>query len=263
MNRLFERMILKIKLRLIATVALVTLSLFATSHSYADTFKASSSKHPVALIELYTSQGCSSCPPAEEWLGDLEKSGITSDRAVPLALHVDYWDYIGWKDQFAQKYFTKRQYQYRKTNHSASVYTPQIMFNGDDVRRITLNNSLTELRRKNAAVAFNLEAETLNSNRLKLALDFDRIDPIAKNSRVVVVLAENNLVGNIEKGENAGRTLKHNHVVRLWKDIGQIRPRFALELAINPIWNRDNLEVVVIVETADMQTQQALQLVLR
>jgi len=256
-------MTLKINLRLIPTIALVTLCLFATSHSYADTFKTSSSKHPVALIELYTSQGCSSCPPAEKWLGDLEKSGITCGKAVPLALHVDYWDYIGWKDQFAQKYFTKRQYQYRKMNHSASVYTPQIMFNGADVRRVTLSNSLIELRSKNVAVEFNVEAETLNNNRLKLAIDFDRIDPVAKNNKVIVVLAENNLVGNIESGENVGRTLKHNHVVRVWKNLGQIRPKFALELGIKSTWNKDNLEVVVIVETADMQTQQALQLVLR
>jgi len=259
MNRLFKKHTLSI----IASLSLATFSLFASSHSYAETYKASSSKHPVALIELYTSQGCSSCPPAEEWLGDLEKTGIHSNQAVPLALHVDYWDYIGWQDQFAQKYFTQRQYQYRKTNHSASVYTPQIMFNGNDVRGVALNNSLAELSGKNAAVAFKVEAETINNNRVKLAIDFDRIDAIAKNSKVVVILAENNLVGDIKSGENAGRTLKHNHVVRVWKNLGQIRSKYALELAINPTWIADNLEVVVIVETADMQTQQALQLALK
>jgi len=157
MNGLFKRNILKT----IPSLTLVTLSLFITSQSYAETFKASSSKHPVALIELYTSQGCSSCPPAEEWLGNLEKIGINNNQAIPLALHVDYWDYIGWQDQFAQKYFTKRQYQYRKTNHSASVYTPQIIFNGNDVRGLELNNSLTELSGKNAVVVFNVEAKTL------------------------------------------------------------------------------------------------------
>ena len=259
MNKLFKTNTFKF----LSTIALATLSLFTSGQSYAETFKASSTKHPVALIELYTSQGCSSCPPAEEWLGNLENIGIHNKQAVPLALHVDYWDYIGWQDQFAQKYFTARQYQYRKTNHSASVYTPQIMFNGNDVRRVTLNNSLTELRSKNAAVAFNLEAKTVGENRVKLAIDFDRIDPIAKNSKVVVVLAENNLVGDIKTGENAGRKLKHNHVVRVWKNIGQIRQKHAVEFTINPAWKRDNLEVVVIVETADMQTQQALQLALK
>ena len=127
-------------------MSLTGLAYIASSYASAETYKAKSSKHPVALIELYTSQGCSSCPPAEKWLGNLENSGVKSDQAIPLALHVDYWDYIGWEDQFSQKYFTQRQYQYRKTNHSSSVYTPQIMFNGKDVRGVEFGNSLIELQ---------------------------------------------------------------------------------------------------------------------
>lgn len=258
MNRLIQHL-----LKLLPAFLLTGVSLFLVTSAYAETYKATSSKHPVGLIELYTSQGCSSCPPAEKWLGELEQRGIKGDQAVPLALHVDYWDYIGWKDQFAQKYFTARQYQYRKTNHSASVYTPQIMFNGNDVRGVGLENGLNDLKSKQAAVSFNVRADTINNNRLKVAIDFDRIDPVAKNSRLVVVLAENNLVGHIDAGENEGRMLKHNHVVRLWKNMGQVRSKHSLELPINPNWKRDNLEVVVIVETADMQTQQALQLALK
>lgn len=259
MNILYKRNVSKI----IPSLALAAMSLFATSQSFAETFKASSSEHPVALIELYTSQGCSSCPPAEKWLGNLDKSGIESDQAVPLALHVDYWDYIGWEDQFSQKYFTKRQYQYRKTDHSKSVYTPQIFFSGKDIRNSAINSSLNKLGNKNAVVAFNVEATTVSDKRLKLAIDFDRIDKVAENSKIVVVVAENNLVGHIKSGENEGRTLEHNHVVRVWKNMGKIRNKLALELALKPEWNLDNLEVVVIVETADMQTQQALQLALK
>lgn len=262
MNKLIKRISVIAGLRTIPSFCMILLSSIATN-IYAETFKASSSKHPVALIELYTSQGCSSCPPADEWLGSLEKSGIENNQAVPLALHVDYWDYIGWKDQFSQKYFTKRQYQYRKTNHSSSVYTPQIIFNGYDVRRVTLNKSFDELRQMTAPVYFNVAAETVDEKRLKLAINFERIDTISKNSRVVVVLAENNLVGKIKSGENAGRTLIHNHVVRVWKNMGQIRNQIDIELPIDPTWKRDNLEVVVIVETADMQTQQTLQLALK
>ncbi len=263
-----SKLIYRVTLNPMTAYLLIILSLMIVDYSYADkhmakTFKASSSKHPVALIELYTSQGCSSCPPAEKWLGNLEKSGITKDQAVPLALHVDYWDYIGWKDQFSQKYFTQRQYQYRKTNHSDSVYTPQIMFNGDDVRRVTLNNSLKKLSQKTSPVAFDIEAHTQTGNSFKVVINFKRIDAIAKNSKVVVVLAESNLLGNIKSGENAGRKLKHNHVVRVWKNLGQIRDTFTLDLAVKSNWKRDNLEVVVIVETADMQTQQALKLLLK
>ena len=249
--------------RKLMVLGLSMFALFASYQASAETYQASSSKHPVALIELYTSQGCSSCPPAEKWLGELEQSGIKSTQAIPLALHVDYWDYIGWKDQFSQKYFTQRQYQYRKTNHSESVYTPQIMFNGNDVRQVNFGNSLSELSRKNAAVAFKVMAESVNQSNLKVAIDFNRIDAIAKNSRVVVVLAENNLVGHIKAGENAGRTLKHDHVVRIWKNIGQIRNKFNLTLPVNPKWKKENLDIIVIVETSGMQTQQALKLALK
>ena len=248
---------------IIPSIAFTALLLFASNQSYADTYTAKSAKHPVALIELYTSQGCSSCPPAEEWLGNLEKKGLKNNQVIPLALHVDYWDYIGWQDQFAQKYFSKRQYQYKKTNHSTSVYTPQIMFNGNDVRDLSLNNSLTELSAKDAVVSFNLAAKKLNDKRINVTIDFDRVDSIAKASNVVVVLAENNLVGDIKSGENVGRKLKHNHVVRIWKNLGKIRSYYDLDFAIKPTWELNNLEVVVIVETADMQTQQALQLRLK
>lgn len=250
-------------LRVMSAFVLTAVSLTFSGTSIAETFKASSAKHPVALIELYTSQGCSSCPPAEEWLGELDKIGIDSNQAVPLALHVNYWDYIGWKDEFAKEYFTKRQYQYRRANHSSSVYTPQIMFNGGDVRRVALHNSLAKLRQQNAVVAFDVVAKTVEDKKLNIAIDFKRIDPVAKNSNLVVVLAESNMLKAIKSGENAGRTLKHSHVVREWKKLGKIRNRHNIELAIKPEWKKKNLEVVVFVETDDLQTQQALQLALK
>ncbi len=249
-------------LKKIAVIGAATFALFISSNVFAKTYQASSSKHPVALIELYTSQGCSSCPPAEKWLGELEKSGVKSNQAVPLALHVDYWDYIGWEDEYSKKYFTERQYQYRRTNHSESVYTPQIMFNGNDVRRVNFGSSLSELGKKNASVAFHVKADAANKNNVKVAIDFTKIDDVAKNSNVVVVLAESNLIGHIKAGENAGRTLKHNHVVRVWKNMGRIRNKLNVNLALNPTWKKENLDVVVIVETSDMQTQQALKLAL-
>jgi len=246
------------------SVLFISLGLVSVSgNALAETFKATSSKHPVALIELYTSQGCSSCPPSEKWLGELDKRGITNDKAVPLALHVDYWDYIGWEDQFSHKYFTQRQYQYRRLNHSSSVYTPQIMFNGQDARRNSINSGLSKLRQENAAVSFAVQADTINNDKVSLKIDFDRIDSVAENSNVIVVLAENDLVKDISRGENAGRTLEHQHVVRVWKSLGKIQNDYALDLDVDPSWELDNMEVVVIVETQDLQTQQALQLALK
>ncbi len=242
---------------------LLLTSFVVSVNVYAETYKASSSSHPVGLVELYTSQGCSSCPPADKWLGNLESLGITSKQVVPLALHVDYWDYIGWKDQFAQKYFTERQYQYRKNNHSSSVYTPQIMFNGEDIRRVRFDNSLGKLSKQKAAVAFDVEVNTLDGNKLNVNIDFKRIDQMAKGSRLILVLSENMLVGKIKAGENSGKTLQHHHVARVWKNLGRLQNKMSAKLAINKEWQRKNLELVLFVETPDMQTLQALQLALK
>ena len=83
---------------------------------------------PVVVVELYTSQGCSSCPPADEFVAML----ASDPRILPLALHVDYWDYIGWEDKFAQAKFTDRQHAYAKAIGSRTIYTPQLIIGGQD-----------------------------------------------------------------------------------------------------------------------------------
>ena len=85
-----------------------------------------------ALVELYTSEGCSSCPPADRWLSTL--SSRPSSSVVPLALHVDYWDYIGWKDPYAKREFSLRQRKFTQLQRMALVYTPQVMLQGRDFR---------------------------------------------------------------------------------------------------------------------------------
>jgi hypothetical protein len=87
-----------------------------------------------ALVELYTSKGCSGCPPADRWLSTLESRGYAPDRVVPLALHVDYWDYVGWKDPLAKRDFSLRQRKLTQLQRLALVYTPQVMLQGRDFR---------------------------------------------------------------------------------------------------------------------------------
>jgi hypothetical protein len=93
---------------------------------------AKSGPHTAALVELYTSEGCSSCPPADRWLSGL--SGHVRERVVPLALHVDYWDYIGWKDPHAKRVLSQRQRKLTQLQRLALVYTPQVMLQGQDFR---------------------------------------------------------------------------------------------------------------------------------
>src|SRR5690242_4097529 len=95
---------------------------------------ARSGERTVALVELYTSEGCDSCPPADRWLSSLGPRGYGADRVVPIALHVDYWDYIGWKDPYAQARFSSRQRKLAQLTRSAIVYTPQVLLQGHDFR---------------------------------------------------------------------------------------------------------------------------------
>src|SRR2546430_2171499 len=91
-------------------------------------------KRHIALLELYTSEGCDSCPPTDRWLSDLPSRGYRPNRVVVLAFHVDYWDYIGWRDSFAQARFSERQRLANARNAARVVYTPQLMLNGKDFR---------------------------------------------------------------------------------------------------------------------------------
>src|SRR4026209_363598 len=93
---------------------------------------ARSPEQTVALVELYTSEGCDSCPPADRWLSSLGTKGYAPDRVVPVALHVDYWDYIGWKDPSARRAHSARQRKMAKLARAAMVYTPQVLLQGRD-----------------------------------------------------------------------------------------------------------------------------------
>jgi len=99
------------------------LSIFAKQAAGADC-RAVSGPQTAALVELYTSEGCSSCPPADRWLSSLGSGGAIPKTLVPIALHVDYWDYIGWKDQYAKREFSLRQRKLSLLQRMAFVYTP-------------------------------------------------------------------------------------------------------------------------------------------
>ena len=97
--------------------------------------KAQSGEKTAVLVELYTSEGCSSCPPADRWLSGLAARGFAAERVVPIALHVDYWDYIGWKDPYAKREFSQRQRKLTQLQRNALVYTPQVLLQGRDFPR--------------------------------------------------------------------------------------------------------------------------------
>ena len=121
------------RMRAISILAVVAALAMMSGQSHA-ACTATSPAHTLALTELYTSEGCDSCPPADKWMSGLAARGLGPDKVVPLALHVDYWDYIGWKDVFAQPQFTERQRMLSRLSGSTFVYTPQVVVAGRDFR---------------------------------------------------------------------------------------------------------------------------------
>lgn len=172
-------------------------------------FVAKAEIKPVVLVELYTSQGCSSCPPADALLQQLaERSDV-----LPLALHVDYWDYIGWKDAFAKPEFTKRQKQYARVMQAKSIFTPQAIINGA-VSVVGSNKGAMEAGI--ASEAPNLAPITLSAayEGEQWELRFTNSNR-ALNQRVAVTFVQfkPHADVNIKAGENAGRLLSYAQIV--------------------------------------------------
>ena len=179
-----------------------------------------SGPHTTALIELYTSEGCDSCPAADHWLSSLFGQGFRPDQVVPLALHVDYWDYIGWKDPFAKGEFSARQRKLAQMKRPVMVYTPQVLLQGQDFRRWSGGEFAEQVVRINsrpsrARIALTIRAVAPEAIHAELSAML--IDPAErKNAAVYLAAYENKLASEVAAGENRGKRLEHDFVVREW-----------------------------------------------
>jgi hypothetical protein len=187
-------------MRFLLAVGMFTFGLFSVANAEPHTF--TSGQKQVSLVELYTSEGCSSCPPADEWLSTFTESGRLWKEVVPVAFHVDYWDYIGWKDRFAQPQFANRQEVYVYTNQLSGVYTPGVMVNGYEWRGQE-----------------EIQSRSDNAGELTLQVEGEKVYVSYKNRDLLVPLNVNiavlgfDLVSDVNRGENKGRQLKHDFVV--------------------------------------------------
>lgn len=173
-----------------------------------------------ALVELYTSEGCSSCPPADRWLSSLAIRGYGGERVVPIALHVDYWDYLGWKDPFAKTRFSERQRRLAGLRRSRVVYTPQVLLQGEDFRSWDGPRFAAAVARINgtpAAARIALGLERAGRDALRLDVRAELADRAAAGDAELYLAAYGNgLVSQVAAGENQGRTLAHDHVALSW-----------------------------------------------
>src|SRR3989344_3482532 len=233
--------------------------LLAVASTPAAECTAQSGQRTAALLELYTSEGCSSCPPADAWLSQLPRNGLDSRRVVPLALHVDYWDRLGWPDPFAQNRFTLRQRHHAQLQRSATVYTPQFLLNGRDFRRWyrgTGTQAIEQSSEHPARAAIRLTLTRTGTNTLQLAAKANVMDQKQhRDAELYLALYENRLVSAIPAGENAGRTLTHDYVVRrllgpfALDTAGTLKASEALRL--EPAWKSRDLGAAAFMQRRD------------
>lgn len=175
-------------------------------NSYSDNFQFSSKGKSPVFIELFTSQGCSSCPPAEKYINSYINNNELWTKYIPVVFHVDYWDYIGWKDVFAQPQFSMRQRRYAKLRHVRTVYTPAFVVNGTAWRRGFFNSTP--------------QARHLNAGELNITLKNNTVvanfKPAQKTTGQLILniaLLGNGMQVDITAGENDGLHALHNFVV--------------------------------------------------
>lgn len=167
------------------------------------------------VVELYTSQGCSSCPPADELMGQL----VNQPGVIGLTLHVDYWDYIGWTDTFGQAAFTERQKAYAHAAGDKMIYTPQMIVGG--VARVEGNNP-SAVSGAIASVSGAVPQVDLVLTRQggQVAIHAVALSPIGAGAKVELVQMTNGTEVAVERGENAGRSLQSHNTVTSWQRIG-------------------------------------------
>ena len=210
--------------------------------------EAHSGAKPPAIVELYTSEGCSSCPPADRWLSTLNGQ----PELLPLAFHVNYWDRLGWQDRFATPANTARQHQVREVHKGQYVYTPQIVLNGQDHRGW--------FRQTPGQLSASAPATLKPAPTLQLRRDGNKVTATVGPSTGTSSLAgywavlQDGLSSKVTRGENAGETLTHDHVVSLYQPVNAWSPKqprqWTLSLPEGPQF--DALRVAFVVTLPDL-----------
>ena len=195
------------------------------------------------VVELFTSQGCSSCPPADALLSEVARDASLRGRVIPLAFHVDYWDRLGWRDPFSSADWSRRQYFYVRALKGNSAYTPQIVVNGSrqfvGSNRAALDEALVALSHRKPAGEVNVTA-TRHGSAAAIRIQ-------AKGSGdLIIVIYDSGASTQVARGENAGRTIVNDAIVRRLVRAGKLTGGVLdrmITLPIDPSWREPGLAV--------------------
>lgn len=210
-------------------------------------FSQNAKKKIFALLELYTSEGCSSCPPADELLGRIQNE-YQDKNVFVLAYHVDYWDKQGWKDVFSNASFTKRQYDYAQFLGKEPIYTPQVIINGKadyiGSQETSLRNGIKSALSRPAVLELALETKQLND---RLTLHYT-ISGAFKNSRLLVAVVQKSAKSDVKRGENAHRVLSHYQIVHRLQAIDLKAAKGSSTIALPKNYNSQDFEIIGFVQ---------------
>lgn len=232
----------------------LVLTIFGTAASRS--FAQQTARTPV-LVELFTSEGCDTCPPADKYLQKLLKEQpIAGVEIIAMAEHVDYWNRLGWTDPFSSALFSKRQHYYASFLKHESVYTPQMIVNGTRELRGKDGVKPMEEAAKDASGRIKLKIEEMAENTVSLSLRITQLPKITIGDHAIVTLAiiEDDLESNVLRGENSGRKLQHMAVARILRNIGEAsgdETKLSADLTLEKDWKLDDLSVVAFVQEVE------------
>ncbi len=216
---------------------------------------------PVVLVELFTSEGCSSCPPADALLAKLAKANaIDGAEIVPLAFHVDYWNDLGWSDPYSSSEFTQRQRDYANFFHTTQIYTPQMIVDGAaEFVGSNAKRARDEILAAAKHTKSSIDLHATQSDQMlhcTVAIKDLPSDRQAK-SEVELAITEDDLESDVAHGENAGRKLTHFGVVRSLLSIGTISNSEngfsrTFDVKLDPKWQRAKLKLTVFVQQSKL-----------
>ena len=178
------------------------------SNAYATTVTFSSGNPQATLIELYTSEGCSSCPPADRWLSQLKSDPRLWKQIIPIAFHVDYWNYLGWADRFSKPEYSMRQRQYAASGYARTIYTPGFFMNGREWR-----DWFGQRRLQGITHSIDTGDLSVSLDQLQLTAKFKPATASKNPLLLNVAILGTDISTDVQAGENSGKNLLHDFVV--------------------------------------------------
>ncbi|MCZ6506766.1 MAG: DUF1223 domain-containing protein [Acidobacteria bacterium] len=210
------------------------------------------------VVELFTSQGCSSCPSADRLLSELGSDGWRGIQVIPLSFHVDYWNYIGWTDPFSAAAWSERQRRYATSFSSDRVYTPQLIVDGQSEcvgayrREVGRHIENAARRAAEGEIELRLDGGAAGST---LVVSAALLPAAPTGANLLAAVFETGLETAVGRGENARRTLRNDHVVRRLISLAQLTPgqrlRIEHRLELDPGWRREHLGVAVFLQSPE------------